>query len=640
PYTGRRGPTEGGLLHAPSDAQARAAIILRDKAINDPEAGRGKMDFDSTAVRLAKQFADEVRAGSHIQEVLGRAVERAVADRETIKRLRDKYRIREEHAGRRTCDGQRVLAASEAELGLNDEQLRRLKPLRRIVDAYADLLVAEGVFDVVAGRPEAAGAAMDAASGLALPPELELLRTPRQGRSVNTVVLLALRDDEPGPATTDVGVSPGELADPAVAKWLADEALANGPWAYQATRNGVAVPAVTIEQMGLSPVDTLALTEDALALLAVRVAREDHSDHDEQADWKLDRDASTTKDALARHERVRRLAYLLSGRPVQPRDVVGVEGTLGDPAVITELRERLKRLTDAATTLSEALENAADDAARRAAVYAAVRWGIMPTLGDEADVTDTTYRERVKQLLDARLAGVPDEQDAPTARGLAEAISALASAGKTPVLSRMSRTALKDLLAGSESLAVEPTLDRDWLEVVAAVRGPLARVESHQIEAARDGRPPLRAWTNRPGDPWQSSVARTRKGFPEPSTLIAVYEAQAAMDGDAVDGDTVALMLLDSWSEVVPEDRHATTAAFGFNAPAARPPQAILIAVPPVEDQPLDPPTLAQIVLETRELAHARMARLEDVPELTGVLPMAMLPTAPRAGVDLGISEV
>jgi hypothetical protein len=631
PFTGRRGPTQGGLLHAPSDAQARAAIILRDKAVHDPQVDRWKMSLDSTAVRLAKQFADEVRAGSHIQEVIGRAIERAIGDREVIERLRDAYPIRREHTGRRVCDGQRVLAAAEdelAELGLSQEQMRRLEPLSQIVDVYADLLVAEGVFDVVAGRPEAAGAAMEAAAALALPPELEVLRMPRQGRSVSTVVLIAL-PEVAGPEATDVGVSPGELADPSVAAWLARETLADGgSWVYQVNKQDGTPVAVALEELGLAPVDALALTEDAMSALAVRVA----------GGTQLDAEADATKNARALHERVRRLAALLSRQPAHPRDLARAGEVPADGSVEAELRDRLGRLIDAAKTLSDALHDAASGSevvARRRVVRAAARWGIAPTLADdEEDVTATTYVERVKHLLDERRQATPTDPEALTLRQLAEAISALAGAGRLPILGSVSRAALDGVLG--ESLIPEPTLDRDWLEVVAAVRGPLARLESHQLEAMGAGRQPLRALTNRPGDPWQRSVPRTTADFPRPSTLFVVYDAQSAMDV----GGAVKLALLDSWAETVPEEQHTTTAAFGFNAPAARPPQAILIAVPPIEDQPLDAETLAEIVLETRELAHARMTRPEDVPELAGVFPLVMLPTAPLAGVRLDVAEV
>ena len=53
--------------------------------------------------------------------MLGREVERAVGDPVKIHALRGDFPIREEHRGRRVCDGQRVLAANPATLGLPAE---------------------------------------------------------------------------------------------------------------------------------------------------------------------------------------------------------------------------------------------------------------------------------------------------------------------------------------------------------------------------------------------------------------------------------------------------------------------------------------------------------------------------------------
>jgi len=77
----------------------------------------------------------------------------------------------------------------------------------------------------------------------------------------------------------------------------------------------------------------------------------------------------------------------------------------------------------------------------------------------------------------------------------------------------------------------------------------------------------------------------------------------------------------------VPELRHATQAGFHFNAPGARAPQAVLLAVPPVLDQPVDTAAIVDILRETRELAHARMAMLEDLGDFEAVLPTMLLST-------------
>jgi hypothetical protein len=62
-------------------------------------------------------------------------------------------------------------------LPLNNAQRAALGPLRRALDTYGDLLVAEAVYHVVSGRSEVAGAAMDAATGLTARPDCETNRT-------------------------------------------------------------------------------------------------------------------------------------------------------------------------------------------------------------------------------------------------------------------------------------------------------------------------------------------------------------------------------------------------------------------------------------------------------------------------------
>jgi hypothetical protein len=164
PRPGTPGPTKAGFLHAPSPNQAVTAMVLRDCAINDPEATRWQMNLASTVVRAADRLGETVRTGAHLSEALGREVERAVGDKASVERLRRDFPIRSEHAGRRVCDGQAVLAAPPATLVLPQLVLAQLDDLRRAVDAYSDLLVAEAVHDVVEGRAESAGAAMESCS--------------------------------------------------------------------------------------------------------------------------------------------------------------------------------------------------------------------------------------------------------------------------------------------------------------------------------------------------------------------------------------------------------------------------------------------------------------------------------------------
>src|SRR5207248_3036338 len=124
----------------------------------------------------------------------------------------------------------------------------------------------------------------------------------------------------------------------------------------------------------------------------------------------------------------------------------------------------------------------------------------------------------------------------------------------------------------------------------------------------------------RPTDPWQTDPADLRR-------LIALYAARPLDFATVTPDAPIAVALVDRFSEVIPETELVTGAAFGFDAPASRAPQAILLAVPPVVTRPLDHDTLAQIVAETRELAHARMARPVDLdPQFWGLAPTGLFP--------------
>jgi hypothetical protein len=121
-------------------------------------------------------------------------------------------------------------------------------------------------------------------------------------------------------------------------------------------------------------------------------------------------------------------------------------------------------------------------------------------------------------------------------------------------------------------------LDEEWLSLNATVRPILANLETYQLATVLEGAPaPLRAWSNRPGDPWQASEPADDNGRVPDTHLVAAYGPAGVLDDPS---GARAVGLIDSWSEVVPDTDHISTGAFGFDAPGARAPQAILLAVP------------------------------------------------------------
>jgi hypothetical protein len=78
----------------------------------------------------------------------------------------------------------------------------------------------------------------------------------------------------------------------------------------------------------------------------------------------------------------------------------------------------------------------------------------------------------------------------------------------------------------------------------------------------------------------------------------------------------IAGLLIDEWVEVIPNKNETTAITFQYDAPGARAPQAILLAVPPDINRPWNLDILEAIVLETLELAKLRtvdVSLLRDV---------------------------
>ena len=134
------------------------------------------------------------------------------------------------------------------------------------------------------------------------------------------------------------------------------------------------------------------------------------------------------------------------------------------------------------------------------------------------------------------------------------------------------------------------------------------------------GSAPLAAATNHPGDPWLELVTPEGPGSRGVPHLVVVYGPEPLLSGGEA-----AFGVLDGWVEVIPDERHTAGAAFRFNAPGARAPQAILLAVTPVLGEEMTTAGVLATVAQARASAHARMARAEDLGILdlltAGVLP-------------------
>jgi hypothetical protein len=110
-------------------------------------------------------------------------------------------------------------------------------------------------------------------------------------------------------------------------------------------------------------------------------------------------------------------------------------------------------------------------------------------------------------------------------------------------------------------------------------------------------------------------------------TVAVVAWAPNALDGIAGD-DTLAGLFIDEWSESIPSTKETTGISFHFDAPGARAPQSVLLAVPADTGEPnwtLD--ALLATVDEALALSRLRAVRPQDLKGLGLLLPGIFLST-------------
>ncbi|KGN39775.1 hypothetical protein N801_19045 [Knoellia aerolata DSM 18566] len=265
-------------------------------------------------------------------------------------------------------------------------------------------------------------------------------------------------------------------------------------------------------------------------------------------------------------------------------------------AMVLDLQARLQALAALANQTADEIRSIDPDTAgapQRCRELTAP-WGYAPedaldtVVADQPEVRAPELCRAAASLLQDRVATATGGAAPTTTSGLRRAIRTLAGHQLLPVLPIVDRS-MVPVLRGAAGM------DVSWLEVVAAVRPRLAALEAQQLDPSQPEWSAAVAAPEGSVDPWH----------PEGPVIVAYGPGLT----DPVPGTgQVAISVLDAWTDSVPSRRHTTSAVFGFNAPKSRAPQAILIAVPPDPHERLTNEGLVEVVLGTRELAHARGA--------------------------------
>ena len=676
-----------GFIHAPSVQQAQVSALLRNAHLSH---GGGETDpfaisLTSQRVRLARWVFDGVRAGRSVGAVLGYLVERDLHERNLDFAIRDAREFvylpgqEELPVEARRLDGLKLHELWVGDEGhavdhlvamsrtpTDDERRRAIAVLRALnaaVDACADALQAEQVHQFARGDlTRAVIGVADVDRGLAPPPDLDFLATPRGGAGVTHRVAILLDPDaaaapgwgdprqprpdprhpepdprhpepdprHPEPDPRHPGLRPGisvrATAEPGLDAWLG---VMLGP---AGTRSVTIAVDGTISTVPLSALSVAA--SDLVRMAAAGEAGElEVAARAALAAGLPVEGAALVPDRplLELLELARSLSALVTA--AKPLDGVALQPPHADPADGADLAELRARVATAraalegvVAALAAVVEGEESLDAMRDAVEAAWSLGVGEAAFPRSAGPDAwrTAAGRVLAALRARLAEADAVTDGerPMAAALAR-LAALLGPGfvalprfLAPDTAGLAASRDDPALTGGDPLAAEV-----WFTRMERVRDPLRRAGVALREAEALGGPAfdlaVAQLPHQPGATWNALPASS---YADGAVSLALVGA-----GLVRPGRTLAGLLVDEWAEVVPSGVQTTGVAFAYDPPEAMAPQAILLAVPPVVGEPWTLGRLNQVLIETLELAHLRAVPPSALGAIRQYLPAAVL---------------
>jgi hypothetical protein len=656
-------PDDAGFMHAPSIAHAQTAALLRNAHLTharDDAPQLFAVDLSSRRVRLATALLDGVRQGQPLGALLGYQFERSLHERRLDDAI-DEFRAlaplvastapasaqsAESVAAHNVVDGLKLFALYDARPtpapALFTRCAASLDELGEAIDALADALVAETAHQAVRGNTARTAATLQAvASGERPPPELDVARTPRTGIAVTHRVVVLFPATPPAargwPAASG---SARAQAEPRLDAWVAR--LLGPANAVRLTVERVAGANVTathtlkLSDLGLRPLDVIALAAprsgaetpqlDVIVLDTVREkfgveAADETLRIDPRAglDWKpADRSLADLRELAARARQLVGNVRALDGRDVQ-----SLQSEDGSGIDAEELEARAKKAGDALAAATKALATQlaktrpAETTVRNAlAKLAAFGVGNALPFIDAATLpvrAATALREAEQRVAAFRAATTAtDASDVQRAQRAAERLRAVFGSGFVALPRfttergaelKASLGASKSLLGG-DALAVLP-----WLARMQRVREGVARLSTslHLAEATGAGESvdfKVAQVPHAAGERW-IGLPQTAAQPIGAGKLSLVVHAPGTVDVSKA----MAGLLVDEWVEIVPSRRETTGIVFQHDAPEARAPQAVLLAVPPTPGAPWTGWNLHRLLLET--LAAAKMRAVD-----------------------------
>lgn len=641
-------PTSQGFIHAPSLQHAASAAVLRSGwSAYSTDSGETPLsvDLSSVSVRGAQWVLDGVRNGQDLAELLGARLERYLHDAhlddwiETIRIAALKARgvtrtptaivdgvLAARSFSRVTPtdqEGAFRLAVNSATSPTSDpaETARRAgvrRALRRVaadLDAVADLTMAQSVHSLLQDNPEAASAALAVTGGGdGAVPRMDVTATQRDAQLISHRVVAIWAGSAPSAATP----SPLEAAEPRLLRWLEqllptpDRVMADVKVTDPVT-GAIVADTVALSDVGVTSVEAALLAGAAPSQArsrlgrAVAAAAATITGAELVVEVDLAAPNSRSESAVSVDELgligAAMLDVLGRARPLTAADLVlpaaDVSGT-GFDAV--ELERRAADVEDSLVGLLADLSAGTTD--RVSALVRCASIGVRSAIGAiEAGAGDDAVvpiRAELKQRLESVAEPLPDRVETALSR-----LRVLC--GETfPILPMFTPIPDPDRVAAAASKPRRQQVDDDgqaWLRQYARVRPDLgATVELLLLagSAANASVNPL-GLAQLPHTPGAWAAVDRPPDDVDRTTIVSLTGPGAL----GVDAGPLAGVVFDSWTEGIPRRLQQTGVAVHFDAPTARPPQAVLLSV--VDDERgFSANEVADQLLHTVEMAKLR----------------------------------
>ncbi|QHV95034.1 hypothetical protein [Spirosoma endbachense] len=535
--------------------------------------------------------------------------------------------------------------------------LDELNRLTDTLDAIADLSLSESVFQAVHGNYDRAGGMMQAISEGKMPATPEIVDTPRSGTAITHRVAVCLQTDgvdDQHPAWSGPA-SPRSKANPFVNYWLGQRLPQAASIQFQC-QAGAVDDILSFAQFSLQPLDLVLMTGSELGALSSEIERwltfqirQNFNISDGQLiTFDFHKAGANGVSFAVLLPLLRSLKKIVTeARPLHALDffpqtqsyLEGVANPSGYQDLATcktdleassvELNARASNLKTAADQLSTEIATARTNQLTsvasgtlntvRAALLAIADYGWSDALPTSTDATSLPIADALlaqaqgmvssiqKQLATVDFTGfetISPDQQLDRCRDVARRVYGQ-SFSWIPRFLFQNQSQLDDALEHSkEMLSGEPELVMEnWLQSVARVRPEMENVETlalhHDLyqDQPFELTPLQLPWVS--GEKWVGETFSESQRNQERMSIV-VHQAPADMTLPQ------AGWLLDEWTELIPTDQETTGIAFHYNRPNASPPQAILLAVPPVLTGKWTWDELVGILYDTLERAKRR----------------------------------